>query len=104
MAKTKKGSYKIPFLGKDQVVYAGYGEYEWRENEPFIDVIEYQGYSRGRSAANFSFKSCMNGQTYNMFMTDMSDIIPHMQKGILKGRFKFVKRGQNYGLRLLEDE
>lgn len=42
-----------------------------------------------------------SGATFPMFLKDLSDAIPHMEKGILKGDFVTVKRGSKGGVRLI---
>ena len=103
-----KANYKIPF-DKDgnQLHYPENtwcdGKLEspvWRNNEIFEDVLEFETYSRGRSAAYFNFKRA-NGCGVTVFMTDMCDMIPRMIEGHIVGKFTFTKRGQNYGCKLV---
>lgn len=41
------------------------------------------------------------GATFPMFLRDLSDAIPHMVNGVLKGDFVMVKRGNKAGVRLI---
>jgi hypothetical protein len=74
----------------------------WKENYEFEDTLFLDGMSRGRSAANFQFKSKTTGKRYNVFMTDMVDIFnkSNINHGYVSGTWTFCKRGSNYGLRL----
>ena len=76
----------------------------WKENYEFEDTLIITGMSRGRSAANFNLQSTINSKNYNLFMTDIVDLIQKatINKGTIKGRWTFVKRGSNYGIKLLE--
>lgn len=106
------GDYQIPFdrEGNQQhypeVWYVGvYPNHKadgphWRENEPFDDKLTYVGYRRGRSAAYFAFRRT-NGNTVTMFLKDFEAVVPLMQCGQIDARFRFVKRGQNYGVQLM---
>lgn len=109
-----KGAYQIPFdkdgnqQGYPECWYEGeYPNYtrvepEWRDNVPFDDTLTYRGYGRGRSSATLHFKRS-DGTEVQFFMTDFDDIARRMVRGKLKGRFQFVKRGQNYGCTLAQD-
>lgn len=78
----------------------------WKENYEFEDTLYLNGMSRGRSAANFDLLSQTNSKSYNLFMTDIVDMVQNgnINKGIIKGRWTFVKRGSNYGIKLLESQ
>ena len=80
--------------------------YEWREPWEFVDTYQITGYSRGRSAAYFNLVSKATGMKCSMFLTDMTDILTtvNINKGKIKGRWIFVKRGQNYGIKYLGDK
>lgn len=68
-------------------------------NTPFEDELKFVGFSRGRSAAGGMFTNA-KGQNFYMFLTDLSDAVPFLEKGVLKGTFKFVKRGSNFGVQM----
>lgn len=81
-----------------------YGGDEWRPNKPFECTLQYEGFSRGRSSAGFAFKD-QDGHSYWMFMTDMDDLIRAGARPLeVRGTFEFVKRGQNYGIKFLEEK
>lgn len=112
----KTGDYKIPFDPKtgNQLPYAspeenegyGYGTYvrnvEWRENVKWEDDLKLDTYGRGRSSAVFLFTSMETGSQYTAFMTDSLEIFQHSVKGKISGTFTCVKRGANYGVRLVK--
>ena len=104
-----KKSYLIPFDDKgNQMHYAdprvypnGYSQCkDWREPFEFEANLEFQGYRRGRSAAYFEFKDLKSNLLYTVFLTDFEAIVQHMVCGKVKGYYEFIKRGQNYGIRL----
>jgi hypothetical protein len=84
--------------------YIEVDEIIWKENYEFDDTLILTGMSRGRSAANFNLQSETNSKNYNLFMTDIVDMIKNANifKGKVKGKWTFVKRGQNYGIKLIE--
>lgn len=102
MAKTA-GDYEIPFNAKgDQLHYAPpYGDLVWMPNTEFQDELTYETFSRGRSAAYFHFKR-QNGTRVTVFMKEFDEMMPYMVAGVVKGTFKFVKRGTNYGCTLIK--
>lgn len=73
-------------------------------NFEFEDTLIFEGFSRGRSSVKAHFKSQFTGKKYEMFISDLADIIKanHFITK-LSGRFTFVKKGQNYGIKLLGD-
>lgn len=77
----------------------------WRPADDFDAVMTLKGAHRGRSAAHLLLND-QDGHEYTMFLTDFV----HAAKqgvhvgGKIAGRFEFVKRGQNYGIRLLESK
>lgn len=112
------GAYQIPFDRSGNQLHWPDPEYEWPEgygqgkprvqvspvwqvNSTFGDVLTFDGYSRGRSAAYFGFTR-LDGKKVTMFLAEFTDVVPHMVKGKIGGTFTFVKRGQNYGVKLVE--
>ena len=65
----------------------------------FEGPLVYTGLRRGRSAAGFLWTD-LNGRRYNMFMKDMEKLVCEgtIDKGVAKGKFTFVKRGQDFGI------
>jgi len=78
---------------------------EWVENRVFEDTLTYTGYARGRSSAVLCFEG-RNGEKYDMFMTDVDDLLK--TKDIIDrkvtAKWTYCKRGQNYGIRLVDSE
>jgi hypothetical protein len=105
---SKKTSYQIPFDKKGNMVRYLHDPYitEWRDPEPFSDGISFQRFVRGRSAAYAVFESARQGPatTYSVFLKDLSEMIPHMRESFLEGTFIHCKKGQNFGVKLLEVE
>lgn len=96
-----KGNYEIPFDEKgNQLDYPGWGSINWRANHTFKDTLTYESYGRGRSAVTFTFARS-DGRTVTMFVSDLDDVVRQMVGGKITGEFTFIKRGQNYGCRLV---
>jgi len=101
----KVGDYKIPFRNGSPLVYPetwGTDAIEWRDNTPFSADVEFERFTRGRSAARSVWREFRSGVLYEMFLVDLADAMPAVVDGKLSGEFCFQKRGQNYGMRLLE--
>ena len=103
----KNGDYPIPFDDKgNQLHYpqqSWQGPMVWEPNHEWDGTIEYEGYSRGRSAAYFNFVRD-NGTKITMFLKEFEDVVKLLNRGRLTGKFTFIKRGQNYGARLVSAE
>ena len=70
----------------------------WLPNYTFEDVLVYDTYSRGRSAAYFHFTSKTTKRGFTVFLKDFEDgFVRRMERGEVSGRFTFCKRGSNYG-------
>jgi hypothetical protein len=78
---------------------------EWRPVAEFMATLAYDGYSRGRSAAYTWWTDTRTGSRYPMFMTDLDEVLSSglMRGMVFTGRFTVVKRGRNYGIKLLGD-
>ncbi|VWC90391.1 hypothetical protein BLA17378_04526 [Burkholderia aenigmatica] len=100
-----KGSYQIPFdTNGNQLGYpVTWRGIEWRDNEPFEDTLIYKGYGRGRSSAVLIFKRASTGTEVQFFMSDFDDIVNCLLRGAVSGRFDFVKKGQNYGCKMIAE-
>lgn len=104
------GKYKVPFRNGALLHYADVNysgrSVEWRDNVPFDLAITLDHHSRGRSAAYYIWRAD-DGREFPMFMKEMIEVMQEV--GVRKGgkvsaRWKVIKRGQNYGLKLhLED-
>lgn len=77
--------------------------YVWEENKPFYATLEFKRFERGRSAAHAIYaKADDPSWEVTMFLSDLEDVIVRGFAPLrLSGRFAFVKRGQNYGIKLL---
>ena len=92
----------VPTAEEQKGIDHGWGIVErWVPNTVFADTLQYVTYHRGRSSAMFEFKRASNGQHVYMFMTDIDNIVPKMDKGTLVGTFTFSKRGANYGVKMV---
>jgi len=89
---------------KDSLRYTQVESIVWKENFEFEDTLYLEGMSRGRSAANFNLVSQIDNKSYNLFMTDILNMVQNadIHKGIIKGKWTFCKRGSNYGVKLLK--
>jgi len=98
--KIKIVDYLVPFdsMG-NQLHYPDYG-CNMRPNFIFEGVIKITGMSRGYSAAYF-LATDIYGMRYSMFMKDLCEALPYIERGLLRGKFTFTKRGQNFGVRYL---
>ena len=110
-AKIKKVSYQIPFDAKGNMCKYSHDSriVEWRDPEPFEDILYFTCFERGRSAAHALFeaeKGQHHGDTFQVFLTDLEEMMPHLKPdgrtATICGRFTFCKRGQNYGVKLVE--
>jgi len=115
----KKEPLMIPFSTKDGSLlqYTGTlpdspqdercnnGRWIWKENFVFEDDMQFIGFYRGCSSAGATFKSLNDGKECNVFLKDLSDMIlaDGFRSGIIRGKFTFCKRGQNYGMKYLKD-
>lgn len=74
----------------------------WKPNEEIYLRLHYDGYGRGRSSVTFYWKDD-SGHRYPMFITDMNDLLKQ-GAGVsnIYGIFTYVKRGANYGVKLLK--
>jgi hypothetical protein len=80
---------------------------QWRTIE-FYDTMQVFSVERGRSAANFIFKSLNDDCKYTVFLSDMLDMLcgghiaynSDIGMNIIEGTFIVVKKGQNFGIKL----
>ena len=73
-------------------------------NYEFSDIMIFDGFSRGRSSVKAHFVSETTGRKYEMFVSDLGDAIraDGLHNARIDGKFTFTKRGQNYGVKLVE--
>lgn len=96
-----KKALKVPFDKNGHMQGYPYNPYEWKDNHEFDAELTLNDFGRGRSSVKFHLNDG-NGNTYEMFVTDFVDMCQRViiKKGKVKGTFYFVKRGQNYGIKL----
>ena len=88
---------EMVYNGEDVTI----GNIEWRPNEEVELELYYVGHTRGRSAVTFYWKDA-NGHGYPMFIKDFEDMMLRIDTiKPAKGIFTYVKRGQNYGIKLV---
>lgn len=75
-------------------------------NFEFEDTLLFERFSRGRSSVKAHFVSCSTSKKYEMFISDLEDVIKAncLINGKINGKFTFAKKGQNYGVKLLKGE
>lgn len=75
----------------------------WQPADDFDAVLTLQGFHRGRSAAHLLLTD-PDGHEFTMFLKDFVEAVKHGVRvgGEIAGKFEFVKRGQNFGISLLE--
>lgn len=76
----------------------------WKDNYEFEEEMLIEGYSRGRSAANFNLQSTVDKRNYNVFMKDILEIMQNctISESKVKAKWTFTKRGANYGIKLVK--
>lgn len=77
----------------------------WLPNDSFVSLLDIVYTERGQSAARFVLENAATGLKYRMFLTDMLDLARNatIMKGAVSARWGFVKRGANYGIKLVEN-
>lgn len=98
---------KIPFNKLGHLLdYPGahHGEVTWRSNEPFDAKLVFQCFKRGRSAARAIFLDG-DGRRLVVFLADLEQILKSgalVKFGVIRGTWCYCKRGENYGVQLVE--
>lgn len=90
----------------DYYRYLGYPEYSCNiaDNKIFKEHLNFTHFSRGRSSVKAHFKSMLTGNEYEMFISDMEELINlEYSMTSLKGYFCFRKQGKNFGITLIHD-
>lgn len=106
----KKQTWKIHFNKGVPCKWDGDVHDEERDNYVFECDLYIAGYSRGCSSAVMLLVPYKNKDkdyfsqkiVYQVFMSDIKDIVKEMIKGRIKGSFTWTKKGANYGLKLVE--
>lgn len=78
--------------------------YIWEDNAPFTASLAFKRFERGRSAAHAIYvKDDDPSWEVTMFLSDLEDVIASAFVPLhLTGHFEYVKRGQNYGVKLID--
>lgn len=93
---------KVPFNKEGDLLHypSTWTLHEWRDAALFEATLKYIDYARGRSAAYMIFAN-EEGKEFTVFLTDFNDLVPEMVHGKVSGTWKFVKRGRNFGIKLV---
>ncbi len=78
-------------------------KYDVINNYEFTETLKFNCICLGRSAVNIHWVDA-NGIVYYMFMKDFVHLmgeIPLIDHGKVTAKFTFVKRGANYGIKLV---
>lgn len=105
-----KQSWKMHFYKGNPCTWEGDPYDEERDNYVFDADLYIRGTSRGCSSAvmilvPFEKKDqpYVRGDIqYQVFMSDVKDIVEEMVKGRVQGKFTWAKKGSNYGLRIVK--
>ena len=106
---SKPKPYKVPFDKDGHLLHIPEQDQhvEWRENEPFTNVVfEIRNHVYGRTALRFLWRDVKTKQTYPMFPFDLialmkSDYAPIKGFTPEDAYWKVVKRGTHYGLMVI---
>lgn len=86
----------------------GYDDGPWRlkyvDNHIMELSLKIQHFVRGRSSAKLHLIDVNTNLKYEMFLTDLEDMLKMgvITQGNINGKFAFTKRGKNYGIKLIE--
>jgi hypothetical protein len=108
----KKKDWKVPLDKNGNLLhyarppyrsYSGTTGTEWVEPFEFDATLMLDRMETGRSAKFVWWTDIQNSKQYPMFVSELMDIIRQGCKagGVVKGRWKTVKRGQNFGIALV---
>ena len=102
--RVDKIDIQVPFCHYGQMHWPDKGVtgLNWKPNFEFSDVLTITGFHHGRSATGFDLVGT-NGTRYNMFARDAEDTLrlSVIDRGTVGGTWTFVKRGMNYGVKLV---
>lgn len=106
-----KKQLKIPFMDGRPCKWVKDVHDEERDNYEFDECLEIYGFVRGCSSAVMILRPAddhgkdfnyVNSIYYQVFLTDSKEIIQHMIHGVIYGKWTFVKRGENFGIKLVK--
>ena len=107
---TKK-QLRIPFKDGKPCKWVKDDHDEERDNYEFEECLEIHGFVRGCSSAVMILRPANDhGEDFNyaksvyyqVFLTDSKEVIQNMMHGIIYGKWTFVKRGENFGIKLVD--
>lgn len=106
MPRLPKKIIEVPFDKDDNMMeasYAWHNNVTWKDNYEFDATLRFVSFSYARAGTKYLFEDVDNGARYYVFTTEMEKMIPLMDKGILDGKFTFVKRSTAFGIKLVVD-
>lgn len=71
------------------------------QHQEFDDTLVFGGMVRCKHPTA-TMTRASNGEEVKVFLVDFDEVVRHMVRGRVSGHFKVVKRGQCYGVRLVE--
>lgn len=85
--------------------YDRYGSKRTGEKDivEFEETMTFQHYTQGRSSLRFILKDSKGGE-WSMMAQCIDYFVKHSINGVLSGKWIMCKRGQNYGLLIIEGE
>lgn len=86
------------FYNESDRWYRDISSFEMRENWVFEDQLEFTGFGTKNKVM---FKSLSDGNEYQAFLTEFASMIPHMTGVLIYGKFTFIKRCRDYGIKLV---
>lgn len=107
---TKK-QLRIPFKDGKPCKWIKDDHDEERDNYEFEECLEIHGFVRGCSSAVMILRPANDhGEDFNyaksvyyqVFLTDSKKVIQNMMHGTIYGKWTFVKRGENFGIKLVD--
>lgn len=105
MAKAKwNQDLEIPFNNAGMMGYdERFGQVRTVKNHIFNAVMEVNHTRRGRSSAKLIMTNKIDDLQYEMFLTDVTDMLKTgiVNFGVIEGLFVFTKRGNNFGVKYL---
>lgn len=96
-----KKQLKIPFKDGRPCKWVKDVHDEERDNYEFEECLEIHGFVRGCSSAVMILRPANDhGKDFNY--VNSKEIIQNMMHGIIYGKWTFVKRGENFGIKLVK--
>lgn len=104
MSKIK--TYPVDENG-NMIEYDGYlygaTKYSEKGIVEFEETMTFQYYTKGRSSLRFILKDS-KGNIWSMMAQRIDHFVKHSVNGVLTGKWVVCKRGQNYGLLIVEEK